>query len=51
MEINKNFNAICNNFYCGLSKLGKIMSKNMENDPMETFNLFEYDKNLFYTVK
>ncbi len=50
IDVNKNYNTLCNNFYGGLSKLGKIMAKNMETEQIENFNLFDYDKNLFYKV-
>ena len=32
------------------SKLGKIMSKNLESENFENFNLYEYDKTLLYNV-
>jgi hypothetical protein len=50
MDLIKNYNTICNNFYGGLSKLGKIMAKNLESENIENFNLYEYDKQLFYNV-
>lgn len=46
----KTYNTLCNNFYGGLSKLGKIMAKNLETEQDETFRLVDYDKNLFYSV-
>jgi hypothetical protein len=50
MDVNKNYNTLCNNFYGGLSKLGKIMAKHMESDQVDNFTLYNYDKQLFYTV-
>ncbi len=50
LDINKNYNTTCNNFYGGLSKLGKIMSKNMESEQIGAISLYEYDKNLLYQV-
>lgn len=49
MDLNKNYNTLCNNFYAGLRKLGKIM-ENLESENIENFNLYNYDKNLFYNV-
>jgi len=46
----KAYNTLCNNFYGGLSKLGKIMAKNLETEKDESFRLVDYDKNLFYSV-
>ncbi len=51
VDANKTYNTLCNNFYGGLSKLGKIMAKNMETEQIDNFNLYSYDKNLFYKVK
>ena len=50
MEVIKNYNNLCNNFYAGLSKLGKIMAKNMDNENLENFVSYDYDKNLFYKI-
>lgn len=51
MDIMKNFNTQCNNFYAGLTKLGKVMAKNFENENYaEIFKLYDYDKKLFYKV-
>jgi len=50
MDLNKNYNTLCNNFYGNLSKLGKIMSKNLESENIDNFNLYDYDKTLFYNV-
>jgi hypothetical protein len=50
MDMLKNYNTYCNNFYAGLTKLGKIMSKNLESENIENFNLYDYDKSLFYKV-
>jgi hypothetical protein len=46
----KNYNTVCNNFYANLTKLGKTMSKNLESENIENFNLYDYDKSLFYNV-
>jgi hypothetical protein len=40
-----------NNLYAGLTKFGKVMAKNFESENMENFDLYKYDKNLFYQVK
>ena len=50
LEINKNYNTLCNNFYGNLTKLGKIMSKNLESDNIENYNLYDYNKSLFYRI-
>ncbi len=46
----KNYNTHCNNIYAYLTKLGKTMSKNLESENIENFNLYEYDKSIFYNV-
>lgn len=51
MNLNKNFNTLYNNFYGGLTKLGKIMSKNLESENVGDFNLYPYDKKLLFNVK
>ena len=50
MDIDKNYNSICNGFYGSLSKLGKIMVKDFTQENIDTFTVYPYDKNLFYTV-
>ena len=50
MSIDKKYNTIMNGFYGSLSKLGKIMSKDLENDTTDNFHLYPYDKNLFYNI-
>ncbi len=47
----KNLNTQYNNLYAGLTKFGKVMAKNFENENIENFNLYKYDKNLLYQVK
>lgn len=50
MDIDKKYNSICNGFYGSLSKLGKIMVKDFNQENIDTFSVYPYDKNLFYTV-
>lgn len=51
MDIDKNYNAICNGFYGSLSKLGKIMQNDFgQRNNIDSFNLYPYDKKLFYTI-
>jgi hypothetical protein len=49
-DVIKNFNTVCNNFYGGLTKLGKIMAKNLESENIENLKLYDYDKNLLYKI-
>lgn len=50
MEYIKNLNMQYNNLYAALTKFGKVMAKNFENENMDNFNLYQYDKNLLYQV-
>jgi len=51
LNIIKNLNTQYNNLYAGLTKFGKVMAKNFENENLENFNLYNYDKNLLYQVE
>lgn len=47
----KNINTQYNNLYATLTKFGKVMAKNFDNENLENFKLYNYDKNLFFQVK
>jgi DNA-binding MarR family transcriptional regulator len=46
----KNINTQYNNLYASLTKFGKVMAKNLDNENLENFKLYKYDKNLFFQV-
>ena len=46
----KNLNTQYNNLYATLTKFGKVMAKNFDNENLENFKLYKYDKNLFFQV-
>ena len=47
----KNINTQYNNLYASLTKFGKVMAKNLDNENLENFKLYKYDKNLFFQVR
>jgi len=50
MNINKNYNTHCNNYYALLSKFGKNLTKNFDEDTFLQFPLYKYDKKALLNV-
>lgn len=50
MNLNKNYNTHCNNYYAILSKFGKSLTKSFDEDTFQYFPLFKYNKQAFINV-
>ncbi len=50
MNLNKNYNTHCNNYYATLSKFGKTLAKNFEEDSFQQFPVYKYDKKSLLNV-